>query len=168
MTQTPLRLLQIGAWLICGCLSIPTLTLLAEDSAGQTKRPNILYLLVDDLGWADLGCYGSDLHETPNIDRLAAQSVRFTDAYAAAPVCTPTRAAIMSGEHPARLHMTIWREGAKNPPQKSKVIPPVTVEGTVSLLSLASTVAVDAMAFQLVPRANNSGTALAALVTNAL
>jgi len=128
MTQTPLRLLQIGAWLICGCLSVPTLTLLASDSARQIERPNILYLLVDDLGWTDLGCYGSDLHETPNIDRLAAQSVRFSDAYAAAPVCTPTRAAIMSGEHPARLHMTIWREGAKNPPQKSKVIPPVTVE----------------------------------------
>ena len=94
----------------------------------KIDRPNILYLLVDDLGWADLGCYGSDLHETPNIDRLAAQSVRFTDAYAAAPVCSPTRAAIMSGEHPARLHITIWREGARNPPQKSRVIPPVTEE----------------------------------------
>ena len=84
MTQTPLRLLQIGAWLICGCLSVPTLTLLANDSAGQTKRPNILYLLVDDLGWADLGCYGSDLHETPHIDKLASSAVRFTNAYAAA------------------------------------------------------------------------------------
>ncbi len=92
------------------------------------RPPNIVLLLVDDLGWADLGCYGSDLHETPNIDRLAEQSIRFTDAYAAAPVCTPTRAAILSGEHPARLHMTVWREAAKNPPRRFKVIPPVTVE----------------------------------------
>lgn len=100
----------------------------AKEPGAGVVRPNIVYLLVDDLGWSDLGCYGSDLHETPNIDRLARQGMRFTDAYAAAPVCTPTRAALMTGEHPARLHMTIWREGAKNPPRKFKVIPPATRE----------------------------------------
>ena len=56
------------------------------------ERPNIVFILADDLGWADIGCYGADLHETPNLDRLARESMRFTDAYAAASVCSPTRA----------------------------------------------------------------------------
>ncbi len=78
----------------------------------QDQKMNVVLILVDDLGWSDLGCYGADLHETPHIDRLAAQSERFDNAYAASPVCTPTRASIMTGKNPARLNMTIWREGA--------------------------------------------------------
>jgi arylsulfatase A-like enzyme len=92
----------------------------------SSRRPNIVFILVDDLGWADVGCYGSDLHETPNIDRLARQGMRFTDAYAAAPVCSPTRASIMTGKYPARLHMTIWYESSANPPQNRRLIPPIT------------------------------------------
>ncbi len=92
----------------------------------SSMRPNFVFILVDDLGWADVGCYGSDLHETPNIDRLARQGVRFTDAYAAAPVCSPTRASIMTGKYPARLHITIWYEGSANPPQGRRLIPPIT------------------------------------------
>jgi len=92
----------------------------------SSKHPNFVFILADDLGWADLGCYGSDLHETPNIDKLARQGMRFTDAYAAAPVCSPTRASIMTGKCPARLHMTIWYEASANPPQNRKLIPPVT------------------------------------------
>ena len=94
--------------------------------ADTSRKLNFVFILVDDLGWADLGCYGSRLHETPNIDRLARQSVRFTDAYAAAPVCSPTRASIMTGKYPARLHMTIWYESSANPPRKRRLIPPVT------------------------------------------
>jgi arylsulfatase A len=89
-------------------------------------RPNFVFILADDLGWADVACYGADLHETPNIDRLARQGMRFTDAYAAAPVCTPTRASIMTGKYPARLHMTIWHEASANPPLGRRLIPPVT------------------------------------------
>jgi len=85
-----------------------------------SKPLNFVNILVDDLGWGDLGCYGSDLHETPNIDKLARESMRFTDAYAAAPVCSPTRASIMTGKHPARLHMTIWYESSANPPQNRR------------------------------------------------
>jgi arylsulfatase A-like enzyme len=92
-----------------------------------SRRLNFIFILADDLGWADVGCYGGDLHETPNIDRLAAQGMRFTDAYAAGPVCSPTRASIMTGKCPARLHMTIWYEAAANPPRKQKLIPPVAV-----------------------------------------
>jgi len=69
------------------------------------KTPNIIFILIDDMGWKDLGCYGASFFETPNIDRLAAQGMRFTDAYAACAVCTPTRASIMTGKYPARLHM---------------------------------------------------------------
>jgi arylsulfatase A len=92
----------------------------------SSQRSNLVFILADDLGWADLGCYGSDLHETHNIDKLASQGMRFTDAYAAAPVCSPTRASIMTGMYPARLHMTIWYESSANPPRNRKLIPPVT------------------------------------------
>jgi arylsulfatase A-like enzyme len=76
-----------------------------------TRPPNIVLVLIDDYGWADTGCYGSTYHRTPNIDALAARGMRFTDAYAAAPVCSPTRAALMTGRHPARLHLTDWLPG---------------------------------------------------------
>lgn len=89
------------------------------------RPPNIVLILADDLGWADVGCYGADLHETPNIDRLAKSGMRFTNAYAAAPVCSPTRASILTGKHPARLQMTTWHENAASPARDRKVVPPV-------------------------------------------
>jgi arylsulfatase A-like enzyme len=94
-----------------------------ERSAPQSalRRPNVVFILADDLGWADLGCYGSKFYETPNLDRLAKQGMRFTDAYAAANVCSPTRAAILTGKHPARLHLTDWLTGRPDrPDQKLK------------------------------------------------
>ncbi|NRB28472.1 MAG: sulfatase, partial [Roseibacillus sp.] len=72
------------------------------------ERTNVILFLVDDLGWMDLGCQGSTYYRTPNIDRLAARGIRFTDAYAACAVCTPTRASIMTGKYPARNMMTQW------------------------------------------------------------
>lgn len=69
-------------------------------SAAEPTRPNIVFFLVDDLGRHDLGCYGSTFYETPHLDRLALQGARFTAAYAACPVCSPTRASIMSGQWP--------------------------------------------------------------------
>ncbi len=74
-------------------------------------RPNVIFILADDLGWADLGCYGNRVYQTPNLDRLARQGMRFTDAYAASSVCSPTRASIHSGKYPARLDLTIWLNG---------------------------------------------------------
>ncbi len=70
------------------------------------ERPNILFIMIDDLGWMDLSVQGNKAVRTPNVDRFASQGMRFTDAYAAAPVCSPTRAAIMTGLAPARLHLT--------------------------------------------------------------
>lgn len=84
--------------------------------AAAAPPPNIVLILADDLGWSDLGCYGSDLHQTPNLDAMAKAGIRFTEAYSAAPICSPTRASIMTGKHPARLGMTIWREGSLRPP----------------------------------------------------
>ena len=78
---------------------------------GQPDPPNFVFILIDDMGYRDLGCYGSTFYETPNIDRFAAQSMRFTNAYAACPVCSPTRASILTGKYPARLHLTDWIPG---------------------------------------------------------
>jgi len=83
---------------------------------GNAKdRPNFVFFLIDDLGWTDVGCFGSSFYETPNIDRLAAQGMRFTDAYAACPVCSPTRGSIMAGKYPARLGITQWIGGSNQP-----------------------------------------------------
>jgi arylsulfatase A-like enzyme len=71
------------------------------------QRPNIVFILADDLGWRDLGCYGSNFYETPNIDRLAQMGMRFTNAYAANPLCSPTRASILTGQYPCRLRITL-------------------------------------------------------------
>ncbi len=80
-----------------------------------TAKPNIVFILIDDMGWTDGGCFGSKFYRTPNLDRLAASGMRFTQAYAACAVCSPTRAAIMTGKYPARLHLTDWIPGERAP-----------------------------------------------------
>ncbi|MCU0793050.1 MAG: sulfatase-like hydrolase/transferase, partial [Opitutaceae bacterium] len=74
-------------------------------------RPDIVFILIDDLGWADLACQGSSFYETPRLDALAAAGMRFTDAYAAAPVCSPTRASLLTGRYPARVGITQYIPG---------------------------------------------------------
>ena len=73
----------------------------------ESVRPNVILILIDDMGWADSSTYGSDYYQTPNLTRLAEEGMLFTDAYAASPLCSPTRASIMSGQYPARLRMTV-------------------------------------------------------------
>jgi len=87
------------------------------------NKPNFVFILIDDMGWKDVGCYGATVYETPHIDRLATQGMRFTDAYAC-PVCSPTRASLMTGKSSARLHLTefIPQIGRKLP--AGKLIPP--------------------------------------------
>lgn len=89
---------------------IPSCILIKKDI-----KPNIVFFLVDDMGWKDIGVNGSTFYETPHIDRLASEGVRFTQAYAASPVCSPTRASIMTGKNPARLNLTQWIGGPGNP-----------------------------------------------------
>jgi arylsulfatase A len=97
--------------------------LFTSSYAAEPKPPNIVFFLIDDLGWADVGCFGSKYYQTPNIDRLAAQGMRFTDAYAACAVCSPTRASIMTGKYPARLHLTDWIPGSGDAPTNALRIP---------------------------------------------
>jgi arylsulfatase A len=89
--------------------------------AAETRAPNIIFFLIDDWGWTDGGTFGSKLYETPNIDRLAAQGMKFTQAYAACTVCSPTRAAVLTGKYPARLHITDWIAGHRRPAAKLKI-----------------------------------------------
>ena len=89
--------------LVLACLLTITTPVWAE-----TKPLNVVLVLVDDLGWMDLGCQGSEYYETPHIDRLAAEGMRFTNGYAACAVCSPTRAAVQTGRYPGRLFVTDW------------------------------------------------------------
>src|SRR6059036_971213 len=93
-------------------LVLIVLMLLPASLHAQSNRPpNIVFILIDDMGWKDIGCNGSRFYETPNIDALAARGMRFTNAYAACPVCSPSRAAILTGKYPARLHLTDFLPG---------------------------------------------------------
>ncbi|HEX8325773.1 MAG TPA: sulfatase [Tepidisphaeraceae bacterium] len=84
----------------------PSVAPLAANPTASARRPNVVFILADDLGWADTAIYGSTFYETPNIDALARRGVRFSNAYAANPLCSPTRASILSGQYPARLGLT--------------------------------------------------------------
>jgi arylsulfatase A-like enzyme len=120
--QSPLSAVARPA-LFCLLLMVPALLPAAEDPV-RVPRPNIVFIVADDLGWADTGCYGSTFYETPNIDRLAGQGMRFTDAYAASSVCSPTRASILTGKYPARLHLTDWLPGRPDRPDQKLNRPP--------------------------------------------
>ena len=99
------------------------LVLKSDGSYGNSdfQKLNFVFILIDDMGWPDVGCYGSEFHETPNIDRLARQGMRFTDAYAACPVCSPTRASILSGQYPARVGVIDFISGHWRPYEKLRV-----------------------------------------------
>ncbi|NQT00791.1 MAG: sulfatase [Planctomycetes bacterium] len=105
-----------SALAIPGC-SVSSSEITKAGKDGKSK-PNFLFILADDYGWSQLGCYGSRYYETPYIDRLARQGMKFTDAYAACPVCSPTRASIMTGKYPARLHLTDFIAGGSFPYDK--------------------------------------------------
>jgi len=83
----------------------------SKGDAKEPENPNVVFFLVDDLGWKDLSCYGSEFYDTPNIDELADEGIQFTDAYAAHPVSSPSRAAIMTGKDPVRINITDWIPG---------------------------------------------------------
>ena len=106
-----LKTLGIGAM----SLTLPYTYQNCNARENAARRPNFVFILVDDLGWMDIGANGSPFYETPNVDKLAEEGIRFTQAYAAAPICSPTRASILTGKHPARLHLTQWIGGPGNP-----------------------------------------------------
>lgn len=117
---------QVLALLVLLCFPgflVPACTAGPPSSASY---PNVLLIVADDLGWKDLGCYGSTYYETPHLDRLASQGVRFTNAYSACPVCSPSRAAILTGRSPARIGLTghINPTGSHRYPPDGPIIPP--------------------------------------------
>jgi arylsulfatase A-like enzyme len=107
---------------VLALLTLALLTVTATAAPAAPARMNVVFLLVDDLGWADTSCYGRKEWKTPQIDRLASEGCRFTDACAAGPICSASRAAILSGKHPARLHLTDWIPGFAYP-QESPLVP---------------------------------------------
>src|ERR1051325_10911573 len=106
--------------LLSMCALLVLLCVLMSARAAQ-RPPNIIFILVDDWGWTDASCFGSKFYETPNIDRLAREGMKFTQGYAACTVCSPTRAAVMTGKYPARLHITDWIAGHNRPYAKLKI-----------------------------------------------
>ncbi|MCK0144537.1 sulfatase [Arenibacter sp. F26102] len=106
-------------------LVVTTFTSCKSDSKNETteptKQPNIIFILADDLGWADLPNYGNEFNEAPNIETLASQGMQFTNAYAANPVCSPTRASIQTGQYPARIGINDFIPGHWLPYEKLKV-----------------------------------------------
>ena len=101
--------MKLNRPLFCG------MALLSASPLYAAERPNVLFIMLDDFGYHQLGCNGSTFFETPNIDRLASEGMNFTNAYASAPVSSPTRAALMSGLYPARTHVTDWLNGYAEP-----------------------------------------------------
>jgi uncharacterized sulfatase len=95
-----------------------------DPARSDPARPNIVFLLIDDMGWPDPACYGHAFHETPHIDRLAGQGMRFTDFYAATPVCSSTRSTIQSGQYSARTAITDFIPGHYRPFEKL-IVPPI-------------------------------------------
>ena len=93
---------------LCLAASIGLLCGATEAAVASEPKTNVVLILIDDLGWNDVGCYGSNYYQTPNIDRFASDGMRFTDGYAACNVCSPSRAAILTGKYPARLLLTQW------------------------------------------------------------
>lgn len=85
------------------CCQIHCIGITAKNVGSEEKRPNILFFLVDDMGWMDVAYNGSSIYETPNIDRLASESINFTNAYVTHPRCVPSRYSILTGKYPARI-----------------------------------------------------------------
>ena len=98
------------------------LIIISCNSKSLYEHPNVLIILADDLGWSQLGCYGSSFYDTPNIDKLALRGIKFNNAYSSASICSPTRAAIMTGKYPARLGLTDFIPG--NSPKNKPLLTP--------------------------------------------
>lgn len=108
--------------------SVPLRAQEPSPTASATRPPNVVLILADDLGWSDLGCYGSPWKNTPRLDQLAAEGMRFTQAYAAQPICSANRAALLTGRAPARLHLTDFIPGRPILPSQKLLRPQMNLE----------------------------------------
>jgi arylsulfatase A len=103
---------------VMGAVAMAAMMLVSGFCCKAAQPPNIVFILLDDFGWRDLHCYGSDFYQSPNIDKLAERGMKFTQAYAACPVCSPTRASILTGKYPARVKVTDWLPGRADRPDQ--------------------------------------------------
>jgi arylsulfatase A len=118
-----MRFREIGVLRSCVVACFVLLLAVVQSYAAEAAaKPNVILILADDFGWTDLACYGSDFYQSPNIDKLAKNGMRFTQNYSACTVCSPTRAALLTGKYPGRLHITDWIPGL--PPANPRVIVP--------------------------------------------
>ena len=127
-------LLQAG---LAATLFLAGRPLPAAAAETPARKPNFIVILIDDMGWRDIGANGSQTYKTPNIDKLAAQGMRFTQGYAACAVCSPTRAALMCGKYPARLHITDWISGEGTPKQSKFKVPDWTMQLPLEEITIA-------------------------------
>ncbi len=123
-----LRLFSLSLCSLCLCGSVHTLA---------AEQPNVVLIVIDDLGQRDLGCYGSTFYQTPNIDKMAKDGLRFTDFYAACPVCSPTRASIMTGKYPQRVNITDWIPGREDMPDQRMKRPAIRNELPLEEVTIA-------------------------------
>ena len=100
--------------------TLATATLAGTSHAKTRKKPNVVFFLIDDMGWKDLGCFGAKLYETPHIDQLCAQGIRFPQAYTSTAICSPARATALTGRHPMKMQM--WNH-IHYLPQGQKILP---------------------------------------------
>ena len=124
-------------WRLGAVLALLMTAMSGGVAAAEEAKPNVVLFLIDDLGWADLGCYGSKFHKTPNLDTLAAEGMRFTQAYAACPVCSPTRTAVMTGRYPQRSGITTWLPGHGKQRGHRLVAPEVPLKLPASEVTIA-------------------------------
>ncbi len=125
------------AWRLGAAFTWLTMAMFGGVASAADVKPNVVLFLIDDLGWADLGCYGSTFNKTPNLDKLAAEGMRFTQAYAACPVCSPTRTAIMTGRYPQRCGITTWLPGHGKQRGHRLVAPEVPLKLPAAELTIA-------------------------------
>lgn len=131
ISKSSLRLL--GVFTVCLTLVYGTRSARAD----ETTLPNIVFILCDDLGVNDLHCYGRADHKTPHLDRLAREGMRFTSAYCAQPICSPSRAALLTSKTPARLHLTTYLPGRPNSPAQKLLHPEIKKQVELNEKSLA-------------------------------
>jgi arylsulfatase A-like enzyme len=122
-----LRRYQLTSLLLSSLVGVVAFLFGSPAVAQGPNKPNIVFILADDLGINDLSCYGRKDQQTPNLDRLASQGMRFTAAYAM-PVCSPTRAALMTGKDPARLHLTTFLPGRADAPSQKLLHPKINMQ----------------------------------------
>lgn len=123
-----------------------TLSGLPSTASEPRSKPNVIFILADDLGVHDLACYGRTDHRTPHLDRLAREGTRFTSAYCAQPICSASRAAIMTGKSPARLHLTTYLPGRADAPSQLVLHPRIANQLPLSETTLAEALRADGYA----------------------